>query len=685
MSGFFGGRARSAAIALILICVAAVFVATVCLDRVAYADYGVRENGVYFVDAKSICVDEDHHVYIADDLHNGSSLIYLFHGGKSGDLFEQPISIPGSVSEVRYAANKLYVLADGAIASYSISFEGDDYSITSQTEFSLTNILGFDVDEGRIVAVVDGEGGLHDNLYVLDVSGGGSWLKVDLLGDSFCDVMISDGDIYVLYNKNQLKIFDYDGEYRSLYSITFSELANPLCLAEINGKPFIAGEDLLYEIVCGANVSIKKMSVTPADGDSSYCIADIAYESESSVYIMNLSDGVIHVDIYLLNENRLQCIGDYAGDYEILSDELTAIYDTPRDFVFAYALSYPSNLVYSLCKGAVSDEWLKGSGLSLSDVSHLPQRLNPDTQLLVLNYFDTLDDFLLVFFDGKFGWIRRDADSLRIVRPTESISAKQSAHYSVTVYEYPSVKDNVYVYEHLDTSEIVMSFTTIFGFNGFGAASGWDYVQYKNSAGFTKYGFVLSGELDLKKSNPPTYTLARANPPFGQRLIVYGGNGGEAAMDIVTRVDSGTTLRVFESYETMSYIGVYVDNQMYYGYVYSSRICYEGMTTNEVVVMLVAVITVIILLVCAVLIAKIIKKAKTDRKKSKDNRSFAVSADINASGNKSRVKTKRSKDVAPFFEEEKRPAPAKKSDATEVVSKSRKKTSKSSDVKSSDR
>lgn len=557
----------------------------------------VTFEGIYLMGSTSM-TDDGTRIYITDNIKTGSgrvrSSVRAFSvTGEVKELGSK--TFQGEIKKVRYGGNKIFVHIGDSFFCCDV-FVGED-SVEFGTEtplFVYNGLITFDVYGGYLYTLFTKDGSNYINVTSLtNLPSGGTTPEGTLAGVSDpVDICAQGSYLYILDKSGDVKMTVSEVDY-VLTGINYGG-NTPLRVLRTGSNAAVTDGTNLWILPAAVTGQIVEIPLS-AQG-MSLSIADAATIGGRRFFLdVSGASGRIDVKEFSFDSVSAVYTGVLLGNNAVMGDLPDFVLNTYSDcvsenyFELAYAVSYPSNVVYT-----VSD---KNSELHLEGVT-----LN-ETDLLLLINRSADSDFVLILFNGKIGYIRNDAASLsivntRFVKQTET--TRYSANQTFSVYSLPSTaaRGHYLTAYYSDAIENPVRVSLLYTLSGYDGTEKWGYISYTDEGGVVRYGFSLLGDVRLPSNEESHYTIMRANPYYGSRLNVYAGAGMLAEVSVT--VGSGEKVNVYDFVEGgRSYVSVTVDGKMYYGYADSDQLSAVGeLTRNEALAIACALVILILIVAC---------------------------------------------------------------------------------------
>lgn len=591
----------------------------------AMADEAIATDGIYLLGTTSMDCDSSRlffsqNFYSSGDITRSCVKIYLYENGSFVDS-GKAVDFSGEIKRIRCGLNKLFVHIGDTL--YSVNLNDGVYSsriIACQSE-----LLTFEADESNVYCIFRSD----SNEYKLSVT----------------PIKSLDDEAYMIPYLGNLLPFSSVADIHS----------NGTYLYLLNGEGSLlkrnlySSSDVVYkDLSCGDVLPEKVFTLfgkTVFFNGSSYAFIDDNGELTEASHILNASNDTESVidmitfdgRIYVLNKSKLYGSRELQ-ELKFENDELAVIGAALRgntisaslpdfeeytfgnavlggQYEIVYAISYPSNVVYTY-EGDI-DKYGKETMLT-------GRIIPPNEPVLILNY-DTAEDFYLIMYDGRLGYIEKHDSTLATVHdvfkevsPSSSLRHRKNANQTLSVFALPSTEgSNVFLIDNykiaIDDSIQVKVCYELNGFDSDGVK--WVYASFIDESGVIRYGFMLSGDLAASADNEITYTMMKANPKFGQKLKIYESN--TPFSEEVASLVSGTIVNVYDEIEEqdntlmMCYVKVQMqDGTLYSGYVYKSSLIEREELSIYQQFGIAIVITAVFVAIAAVIMIKYIGKNK---------------------------------------------------------------------------
>lgn len=573
--------------------------AAACLlvgNATANADALTDGGNTVLLAPSSICADKDALV-VADNVDGGTILhIFSSEGLKS-------LNVSGETSKIRISGGKIYLLQKNKILVCDIS------SGQSSVFVEQEGVCDFDVDSSCLYfrfKTADVDRVYFKRLNDADFAPRRINDYNNRQGMKLCLMSASpNGGINLFYLANEESYNDYfvindstDSAEAPLsepteYQIPAFKGAVP-CMNTI--ALFDSGA--IYALD-GRYDGLEFYGLDADEAISDLCFVQGAAANEGVVYLLTDKRLVLRFELGFSTES---------GEYFLEKDQSVEIGTTenhspiPEFSIEAYVTAtvegYPSNIVYTA--QALGDENLMLSGM-----------LEPDNEILILNFDDDESDYYYIFDidqngNGKFGWIKK-SERIKIVAVNEIGSQASVLPFSAFVYPFPcSAKFPVFgsttSLSRADQVTLLKSFD-----------DDWYFVRC-GDGNAAVYGFMLKTSLGVRRETPEysSYTRYSANPKAGKTLAVF----SDAALSSALTDENGREIklranhevRVYEKDENTAKVCVEIDGVYYRGFVSADGLMpYRGRMTNAQALGL-ALLIVVVLATVLIIILRIRKK-----------------------------------------------------------------------------
>lgn len=591
----------------------------------ASADEVEGTEGIYLLGTTSMDCDSSRlffsqNFYSSGDVTRSCVKIYLYENGSFVDS-GRAVDFSGEIKKIRCGLNRLFVHIGDTLYSVDLN----DCLYTVRIIACQSELLTFEANESNIYCVFRSDSdeyklsvtpikNLDDEAYMIpslgnllpfssvaDIHSNGSYLYIlneegsllkrnfysssdvvykDLsCGDELPEKVFTVFDKTVLFNGNTYAFINDNGELtEAAYILDAGENAESVIdMITIDGRAFVLNKSSLY--------NSREVQELKFEENELYVIGTAL---RGNTIVANLPD----FEEYTFGNTVL------SGQYEMV-----------------YAISYPSNVVYTY--DGDTDKYGKDTMLTGRIIA-------PNEPILILNY-DTAEDFYLIMYNGRLGYIEKHDSTLAIVHdvfkevsPSSSHRHRKNANQTLSVFSLPSTDGaNAFLIDNyrvdFDNSIQVKVCYELNGFEAEGVK--WVYASFIDDSGVIRYGFMLSGDLTDSENNEISYTMMKANPKFGQKLKIYESNT-PLSEEVVSLV-SGTIVNVYDEIEEqdnelmMCYVKVQMqDGTIYSGYVYKSSLIERDDLSIYQQFGIAIVITAVFVAIAAVIMIKYIGKNK---------------------------------------------------------------------------
>ena len=582
--------------------------------RTAYADGSV--SGVYLLGTTSMDGDSSRLFFSMNFYSSGTvgrSCVSIYEE-KNGILTDsgRTVDFTGKIKRVRYGFNCLFVHIGDTL--YFVDISRSDS--TPRAVLLQKELLTFEADEQYVYCVFDGGEGELTYSKTSVTSFADEAYKIPFKGSllpfsSVVDIHANDGKLYILDGEGKLLIRDVMIDSDVIVKDLELEGSLPEKIVSVGSVTFLVYGAELISVPKSSQETVR-LSLSEA---GKITVGDVA-ASENRIYVLDTddSDGTRDIKEFVYENGTLSYAGVALGNCTLDAELPNFSENTFSNAVISgkyeivYALSYPSNVVYTHEEGG--ELYLKG------------QVLSPDEPVLILNY-DTAREFYLIVYKGKLGYIvKNDAtlsvahDLFKEIKPDVAGRYRKGVNQTLTVFSVPSSGGgNAFGRDYPTTGKNSVQVQVLYELQGFDSDGvKWVYAYYRDENGLSRYCFVLSGDLTDSKNGEVVYTLMKASPDFGKKLRVYESDSALSAE--VAAVPSGTQVKVYESHENpdgreMCFVKVEVGGKIYSGYVFADKLVKVGeLSSNEKVAIGLAILAVS-------LVAGVIVLVKVVRKKSR--------------------------------------------------------------------
>ncbi|MEG1706287.1 MAG: hypothetical protein RR291_02210, partial [Clostridia bacterium] len=245
---------------------------------------------------------------------------------------------------------------------------------------------------------------------------------------------------------------------------------------------------------------------------------------------------------------------------------------------------YPSNIVYKT----------NDSSTSVDEIV----TLNTTDKFMIIK--DNIDrDYYYVFYNGKFGWIKKSAPQLTSDSAINIINTKVSdegtvlgktLNFNTTLYTIPYNIERYSLTTRLPKDTPITLIDKIDGVTT--KDSNWYYISYIESEQ-TKFAFIKKGDIGQFSIKPKSTTVIenkKINAPLSGTVPLYISESlseGEQVTDTNGKtigIRAETLVYVIKNGESSTLISVYVDDILYYGYVSNNFLIPESHLSDYTII-----------------------------------------------------------------------------------------------------